>query len=168
MLDPGAQRVQQFNALARLAGRPGVPHHLPDRIEQMLDQTQPDALLIASPDATHAEYILAGLRNGLEVITEKSMTATAEQAAAVLAAAEHGSGVLRVAHNFRYVPSHQQLKRLIAGGAIGRIVRVVLDYRVDPSRGALLPPVEPAVGDVGRPLGAQELPPPRSHELAAR
>jgi predicted dehydrogenase len=136
VLDPDAQRVQQFNALARRAGRPEVQHHLPDGIERMLDQTRPDALLVASPDATHAEYILAGLRHGLEVITEKPMTATAEQAAAVLAAAERGSGVLRVAHNFRYVPRHQQLKRLIADGAIGRVIRATLDYRVDTSHGA--------------------------------
>lgn len=136
VLDPDAERVQQFNALARRAGRREVPHYVADAIERMLDETQPDALLIASPDATHAEYILAGLRRGLEVITEKPMTATAAQAAAVLAAAEQSSGVLRVAHNFRYVPRHQQLKRLIAGGAVGRVVRATLDYRVDTSHGA--------------------------------
>jgi predicted dehydrogenase len=136
VLDPDAQRVQQFNALARAAGRSEVQHHAPEGVERMLDETRPDALLIASPDATHARYILAGLRRGLEVITEKPMTATAAQAAAVLVAAERSSGVLRVAHNFRYVPRHQQLKRLIAGGAVGRVVRATLDYHVDTSHGA--------------------------------
>jgi predicted dehydrogenase len=136
VLDPDGRRVQQFNALARSAGRPEVPHYAPDAIERMLEETHPDALLIASPDTTHAEYILAGLRHGLEVVTEKPMTATAAQARAVLAAAEASSGVLRVAHNFRYVPRHQQLKRLVAGGAVGRVVRATLDYRVDTSHGA--------------------------------
>lgn len=136
VLDPDALRAQRFNALAREAGRPEVPCYAADAVERMLDETRPDALLVASPDATHAEYILAGLRRGLEVVTEKPMTATATQAAAVLEAAEASSGVLRVAHNLRYVPRHQQLKRLIVGGAVGRVVRATLDYRVDTAHGA--------------------------------
>ncbi|MGN6743224.1 MAG: Gfo/Idh/MocA family protein [Amnibacterium sp.] len=136
VLDPDAARVQAFNARERLAGRREVPHYPADAIDRMLEETRPDALLVASPDVTHAEHIRAGLRHGLEVVTEKPMTATAEQAAAVLAAAERSRGALRVAHNLRYVQRHQQLKRLVAGGAIGRVVRATLDYRVDTRHGA--------------------------------
>ena len=49
-----------------------------------------DAVSVSTPDHTHAEYIEAGVEAGLDVISEKPMTATAEQAAGILRIADRG------------------------------------------------------------------------------
>jgi len=108
----------------------------PDDFDQMIIDCRPDALIVASPDRTHVGYIRAGLEHGLDVITEKPMTATAAQAEDVRQAVAETGGRLRVTHNLRYTPRHRRLKQLIMDGAIGRVLQIGLAYHVDIRHGA--------------------------------
>lgn len=136
IVDDDEARVRRFNEAEIRAGRQPVPYHHPSAFAALLRDARPDVVLIASPDSTHAEYIRIALQHGVDVITEKPMTATAHDAAEILRLAESSTARLTVAHNLRYSPRHQLVKQLIIEGTIGRIVRATLDYHVDTAHGA--------------------------------
>ena len=136
ILDSDVQRVQQFTETQLPGGHDDIPCYRPEAFDAMVEQTSPNVVLVASPDNTHVDYVLAALGHGLDVITEKPLTSTAVDAARILQAERSSAGTVRVAHNMRYTPRHRQIKRLILSGAIGRVTHATLDYHVDTSHGA--------------------------------
>ncbi|MFW6599444.1 Gfo/Idh/MocA family oxidoreductase [Propionibacteriaceae bacterium Y2011] len=134
IVEPDATRVEEFNRTCLPSGHPPIPRF--DDLAAMLAATSPDAVIVASPDHTHAELIIGALDAGIDVIAEKPMVTTTADAEAVLAAQARSSATLRVTHNFRYLPRHVQLKELLRSGVIGRPVQVLLEYHVDTSHGA--------------------------------
>ncbi|WP_026876517.1 Gfo/Idh/MocA family oxidoreductase [Jiangella gansuensis] len=135
VVDPDRRRVEQFNA-ELLPGGPGLLWFAPGDFETMVAEVNPDTVIVTSPDHTHADYILAALDHDLDVITEKPMVSTAEQAARVLAAEQASRGSVLVTHNLRYTPRHRRIKELLRAGAVGRPVHVLLEYHVDIRHGA--------------------------------
>ncbi|MBM5796679.1 MAG: Gfo/Idh/MocA family oxidoreductase [Cyanobacteria bacterium K_Offshore_0m_m2_072] len=116
--------------------------------------TQPEALIIATPSALHAELLLQGLHAALPMYAEKPVVTTAADLQAVVTAAAHhgGSAPVQVGCNLRFLPSLQRLRQLLQAGAIGRVVRASfeagqwlpdwrpqqnhrLSYSADPARG---------------------------------
>lgn len=124
--------------LAAHAAQTGLdaPCYQPDQFEQMLAETEPDGVIVAGPDGTHADYILRALARDLEVISEKPLVIDCAQARAVLEAERRSGGTVRVGHNMRYFAAHRQLKRLIGAGLLGRITNVEFVYNLDTYHGA--------------------------------
>ncbi|GAB3738508.1 Gfo/Idh/MocA family protein [Microlunatus parietis] len=133
ILDADRDRVDQFLAQQE---NPAIAAYGADEFDRMITEARPDRVIIATPDHSHADYVVAALGHGLDVITEKPMTATAADAARVLAAERDSAGTVTVTHNVRYTPRLQQVKRLIMDGAIGRVLGATLDYHVDTRHGA--------------------------------
>ncbi|MEY9863560.1 putative dehydrogenase [Catenulispora sp. GAS73] len=134
IVDPDAARVEEF--ARRFAHGEKIQHYLPEQFETMVAEVGPDTIIVTSPDHTHSGYILAALAHDIDVITEKPMVSTAEDARRVLAAEAASRASVRVAHNLRYSPRHQQIKRLLQGGAVGRVTHVNLAWQVDVRHGA--------------------------------
>jgi myo-inositol 2-dehydrogenase/D-chiro-inositol 1-dehydrogenase len=74
-----------------------------------------DALVIASPDATHASLTIAALERGASVLCEKPLASTLADAERVVAA-EHaaGRGLIQVGFMRQYDAAHIQLQAAIA------------------------------------------------------
>lgn len=136
VLDADRVRAQAFADTMLPTGHPGVALYTPDQLDALFTEMRPDAVIIASPDHTHGAYIEAALARGVEVISEKPMVATAAQAARVLAAEQASTASVRVTHNLRYTARHRAIKELLDAGAVGRVLHVALDYRVDVRHGA--------------------------------
>jgi len=136
VLDVDRARAEAFTRAVVPAGYPQVAVYSPDELGSLFDQARPDAVIIASPDHTHSGYIEAALSRGVDVISEKPMVTTAAEAARVLAAQEGSVGTVRVTHNLRYTARHRRIKELLLAGAVGRVLHVALDYRVDVRHGA--------------------------------
>lgn len=132
IVDVDANRVHTFQERASTS----IPFYPPDEFDRMVDETSPDAVLVTSPDATHADYAVAALSRDLDVITEKPMAASCAQVRAMLAAEGRSRGSIRVAHNLRYTPRNRQLKRLLLDGAVGRVTSVELVWSVDTYHGS--------------------------------
>ncbi|MFC0210874.1 Gfo/Idh/MocA family protein [Paenibacillus chartarius] len=130
--DPGrfANCFKKFPSLA------GTPVYAPDQFERMIQETKPDAVIVAGVDYTHAEYIVKGLEHGLDVISEKPMVTSGADCKRVLDAQERSSGKLYVAFNYRYSPIHTRIKELILEGRVGRITSVDLNWYLDTYHGA--------------------------------
>ncbi|HET6958431.1 MAG TPA: Gfo/Idh/MocA family oxidoreductase [Vicinamibacterales bacterium] len=79
-----------------------------------------DAVVVCTPDSTHASYIVAALERGLHVLVEKPLTDSIEGLQAIRRAADAASGqVAAVVHQMRFVPLHRRIKSLISAGTLG-------------------------------------------------
>jgi predicted dehydrogenase len=102
----------------------------------MIAETRPDVMLVVGPDYTHCEHTVTALENGCDVIVEKPMVISSEQARRVRAAESSSGRKVTVAFNYRYTPTHKRLKRMILDGKLGRIMNVELIYNLDTWHGS--------------------------------
>ena len=131
-LDIDTDRIKIFNERQKTI----IPAYRPEEFEKMIKETEPDALIVTGTDCTHADYTIAGLKHNLDVIVEKPMTITSEQARKVLDAEKKSRGKVKVAFNFRYTPAHKYIKKLILDGALGKITNIEFIYNLDTYHGA--------------------------------
>lgn len=113
-----------------------VPLYQPSEVDRMLEETRPEVVIVAGPDFTHADYAVAALEHGLDVIVEKPLAHTAEAARRILDAEAKSPGTVIVAHNARYEPSMYRLRELVQSGTIGRVVAVDVVEGLDSYHGA--------------------------------
>ncbi|WP_329238389.1 Gfo/Idh/MocA family oxidoreductase [Actinoallomurus sp. NBC_01490] len=104
--------------------------------ETMLERERPDAVIVATVDATHARYVTAALDRGCDVICEKPLTTDADGCRRIAEAALRSDGELVVTFNYRYSPRNSEVKRLLMEGAIGQVTSVVFEWVLDTVHGA--------------------------------
>ena len=78
-----------------------------------------DALLIATPPATHAALAAAALEAGKHVLAEKPLAGTAAEAARLGMLATRARRVLMVDHPHVYAPAVRAMRALVASGELG-------------------------------------------------
>lgn len=93
---------------------------LPD-LDAALARDDISLIVVATPDALHAEQSIAALKAGKSVVVDKPFAATLEQAEAVAAVAAEAPGVFSVFQNRRWDADFLTLRRLIAEGALGDV-----------------------------------------------
>ena len=71
---------------------------------EALATVKADAALIAVPDAFHAPYTLAALAAGLDVVCEKPMAATLQDARRMHETARRRRRLLMIHHQLRWLP----------------------------------------------------------------
>ncbi len=88
-------------------------------LAEALDTTTPDVLLVATPPEGHYEQIMLALERGIPVLAEKPLTEELAKAVGLVQEAERRNLQLMVGMNFRYVPSHQMIKRILSERQLG-------------------------------------------------
>jgi predicted dehydrogenase len=87
--------------------------------------SRPDAAIIATPSAHHADLAVACLQAGIPMYIEKPVVTDRAQWQAVSAAARAAADLpVLCGCNLRFLPSLARARQLIREGAIGRVVRV--------------------------------------------
>src|SRR5262249_8214742 len=82
-----------------------------------------DAVLIASPDATHGALTIACIEAGKPVLCEKPLAPTAAECLRVVAAeVQAGKRLVQVGFMRRFDPSYTAMKAALADGSLGRAV----------------------------------------------
>ncbi|MGG3468603.1 Gfo/Idh/MocA family oxidoreductase [Neobacillus pocheonensis] len=89
--------------------------------EELLSSGTVDAVSVCTPNYLHAPISIAALEAGIHVLCEKPMATSKQEAESMIAAAKKSGKKLMIAHNQRFVPSHQKARQLIASGEIGKI-----------------------------------------------
>ncbi|MFO1320283.1 MAG: Gfo/Idh/MocA family oxidoreductase [Burkholderiales bacterium] len=92
---------------------------------KMLEQEQLDAVLISTPSKTHGSMVRAALERNLHVFCEKPFSLDPEDGLALAELAERRGLVTQVGYHYRFVGAFQEVKRLVAANAIGRIHHVL-------------------------------------------
>ena len=83
-----------------------------------------DLVVLATPNATHFELARQALLAGKHVVIDKPFAGTSEEARALIVLAEAGGLVLAPFHNRRWDGDFLTLKKVLAGGELGRVVTV--------------------------------------------
>ncbi|MDQ0246399.1 putative dehydrogenase [Bacillus fengqiuensis] len=89
--------------------------------EELVQSGEVDAVSVCTPNYLHAPVSIAALNAGVHVLCEKPMATSKEEAEAMIEAAEKSGKKLMIAHNQRFVKSHQKARQLIESGKIGKI-----------------------------------------------
>ncbi|HXZ44194.1 MAG TPA: Gfo/Idh/MocA family oxidoreductase [archaeon] len=99
-------------------------------IEEGLDRSHAQAVIVALPEMLHKAAILAALERGLHVLTEKPLAIDMSEAAAIIRAARRvKSAVVMVDQNYRWRPQTQTLRNAVRHGKIGGVVSVGYEFR---------------------------------------
>lgn len=85
---------------------------------------RPDAVIISNPTALHLGVAIPAARAGCHLFLEKPISHSLEGINELGSAVEHGGGRVYVGYQFRFHPGLQRVKKLIDGGAIGRLLSV--------------------------------------------
>jgi predicted dehydrogenase len=83
-----------------------------------------DAVLVLTPDHTHAELAVRALSSGRPTFVEKPLAITVDDCDLILRTAREHGARLYVGHNMRHMPVVRTMRRLIAEGAIGEVKAV--------------------------------------------
>ncbi|MBO0684122.1 MAG: Gfo/Idh/MocA family oxidoreductase [Candidatus Dormibacteraeota bacterium] len=135
--DTSSARMAWHNAqLAERFGARPVPAYDPGGFERMLTERGVQTVIVTSVDRTHDRYIVAAVRCGCDVITEKPLTIDAPRCQAIVDAVKESGRRVTVAFNYRYAPRNSTVKRLLAGGAVGQVLSVHFEWLLDTSHGA--------------------------------
>jgi predicted dehydrogenase len=78
-----------------------------------------DVVVVCTPDATHAGYIVDALGRRLHVLVEKPLTDSMNGLRAIRDASRSSDRVVAVVHQMRFVPLHRRIKTLVDAGALG-------------------------------------------------
>jgi len=121
----------------------GIPQVFAD-YDEMLERGGVDAILNLTPMQFHAQATLKAIGAGKHVYTEKPIATTLDDANRVIESAKEAGLILSCAPALMTHPECQEIKRLLAEGAIGKICYIrargshpgpawLLDYPSDPT-----------------------------------
>jgi predicted dehydrogenase len=88
---------------------------------ELLADPRVEAIVVATPVATHFELAMAALRAGRHVLVEKPLAANSEQGLRLVDEAERRGLVLMVDHTFVYTGAVRKIREMISSGALGEI-----------------------------------------------
>jgi predicted dehydrogenase len=132
ILDCDAARIQAFLEQVNRE----VPVFGAGEMAQMIRETGASVVLVGTPDYVHRDNIVEALEAGCDVVVEKPMVISTDQAREVREAEARTGRHVTVAFNYRYAPLNQAIKDLILQGRIGRVVSVELTYNLDTFHGS--------------------------------
>lgn len=94
---------------------------LTNDFETVLNDSEIDAVVIATPVFTHFDLAKKALLKGKNVLIEKPMTSTSAEAIELYELSKKMEKLLMVDHTFLYTGAVQKMKQLITEGTVGNI-----------------------------------------------
>ena len=108
---------QRLSHMRRLHPAVATTH----RFEQLLEDAELDAVIIATPVRFHYEMAKACLSAGKHVFIEKPMARTVAEAEELVALADRQGLTLMVGHTFLFSPAVRRMKQIVEAGDIGEV-----------------------------------------------
>jgi predicted dehydrogenase len=98
-------------------------------LDEALDATRPDAVLVTALLQGHIPIARRALRAGKHVLVEKPFARHVADARKVVQFAAERDLVLMVSHNYRFFPAVRRVARLVREGSLGELIQVSIDFR---------------------------------------
>ena len=89
--------------------------------KEMLDSEQLDAVSVCTYNATHAECTIYALQKGVNVLLEKPMCVTTEEAVEIMKAEKESGKLLSIGFQPRGDANMQMVKKIVQSGELGDI-----------------------------------------------
>ena len=143
------------------------PDRLYKSVQEMLDKESArkdgvDVVAIMTPNDSHYEYAMSALEHGFDVICDKPMTNTLQEAEVLHKKVQESGLVFCLTHNYTGYPMVRQAKAMVADGQLGTIRLIQVEYvqggkanesKPDPSESWRFDPVRGGpslvMGDIG-------------------
>jgi predicted dehydrogenase len=91
---------------------------------RMIDEAAADAIVIATPAASHVEICARALGANLCVLLEKPIAPSPAMAGTLIPLAQNSAGFVLPGHVLRFSKDHERLVEIIRSGRIGEVVYV--------------------------------------------
>lgn len=106
----------------------GVPSAYPD-YREMLAKEKPDIVSICTWSPSHLEIVQEAAKHGAKAIfCEKPMADTLESARKIIGICKKGGIILAVNHKRRFDLFHQNVRRMVTGGKLGKMQQATFYY----------------------------------------
>jgi predicted dehydrogenase len=105
--------------LQRAASQTGISNTSQD-YQQIVSRDDVDAVIVATPNFTHAPIALAAIKHGKHVLCEKPIAMNFAEAREMFEAAEKARVVHMTAFTYRFVPAMRYLNSLVKAGHLGQ------------------------------------------------
>jgi myo-inositol 2-dehydrogenase / D-chiro-inositol 1-dehydrogenase len=103
-----------------------------DNHQAMFAQCGFDALVISTPNHTHAAVLADALATDAHILVEKPLVTRVDEGLALLKQSEGRKGIVWVALEYRYMPPVAELVRMAHDGAVGTIHQVAIREHREP------------------------------------
>jgi len=113
-LIPG--KAEKFMKKYEVEGVRFYPSH-----KEMLDNEELDAVSVCTYNTQHAPCTIYALEKGVNVLLEKPMCVTMEEAVAICKAEKESGKVLSIGFQPRFDANMQMIKKIVQSGALGEI-----------------------------------------------
>lgn len=97
-------------------------------LDELLADTELDAVVIASPDRLHARQVVACAEAGKHILLEKPMATSVEECICMIDACERNRVTLAMAYHLRWHAGHRIVQKLIQDGALGTLRHVRIHW----------------------------------------
>ena len=116
MADLISGKAEKFAARYGVTGCNFYPDH-----KSMLDNEKLDAVSVCTYNTQHAVCTIDALKAGVNVLLEKPMTATVEEAADIIRAEKASGKLLSIGFQPRMDANMKQIKKIVESGALGKV-----------------------------------------------
>jgi predicted dehydrogenase len=99
-----------------------------DRLEDMLEAEELDALLVLTANKWHHDMAITALERGLAVLCEKPLGLNAREAREMADAASASGATTMVPFTYRFMPANTYLKELLDQGFLGQPYHLNMRY----------------------------------------
>lgn len=113
------------------AARFAVQHNVPrfyDNVDALLADDEVNVVYVATPPHLHMAHTLQAAAAGKHILCEKPLALTSAQAQQMIDGCRANGVQLMVCYYQRYNTRHQQIKALLAAGAIGQVTAVRINF----------------------------------------
>ena len=107
--------------------------HIYADYKEMLDKEQLDAVSVCTYNRQHACCTIAALEHGVNVLLEKPMCVTLDEAVEVCRAEKKSGKILSIGFQPRVDVNMQMIKKIVESGELGKIINI--ESRIHGSRG---------------------------------
>lgn len=140
----GAVHIEQLRRLGNVevvaitdfsgAEEKAKAHYVPKAYSdyrEMLDNETLDCVHICTPNNTHYDIAMYAMERGVNVVCEKPMTCSAEEAAKLAAYAKEKGLINAMNFNCRFYPMAYQMRQMVRSGQVGDIYTIHGGYLQD-------------------------------------
>ncbi len=92
-----------------------------DYKKMLAERKDLDGVIVITPNFLHAEVAEAALSHGINVLSEKPMATTVDDANRMIAAAQKSGKILQIGQQNRFNPLYVKMNELVRAGEIGEV-----------------------------------------------
>lgn len=113
-----------------------APVYQASDFDGMVKKTKPDVVVVATTDCFHTKYAVRAMELGCDVLSEKPLATEALQCQELLATEARTGKKIITTFNARHHTYAEEIKKVIMGGSLGKIISAEFQEYLDVTHGA--------------------------------